>query len=395
MSRMSLPEIREPILLGSGKASLDMARAYLRSTGTKPRWAPCLLVPRGLKRPVPGMRVLAGDHPVPTSRSVRATEILLRMLQQAPEAGTIVFFISGGASALLEIPYPGLALEDVRKTTEILLRSGAEIADLNVVRKHLSGVKGGRLAGHFGSRKACTFILSDVEGDRPDLIGSGPTCPDPSTYADALRILKRLGIARRVPPRVLHFLEEGSKGKHPETPKPSDPVFRGHRWRLVGNRLSALNGVRSKARSLGWRVMVEKNFLKGEAGDLGEILAQKAARLPRGTLYAASGEPTVRVIGKGKGGRCQETALAFAIHVSQTREAYLLAAGTDGIDGPTRVAGAVASSRTAQRAKELGMNPVRYLRNNDSFRFFERLGDHLSGGWTGTNVNDLFLLLVP
>lgn len=366
------------------------------------RWSGCVIAPAGLALPRANARmkrllILRGEHPLPGPLTARATKRLLAFARSRDPESRVIFFLSGGASSLFDLPLPGVSAAAVRQATELLMRSGATISEVNCVRKHLSEVKGGRFASildETGEKNSLSFILSDVEGDSLDAIGSGPTVPDASTYADALRVLKRLALEKKFPGEALCVLRAGAAGRLPETPKPGD--LAGHRWKIIGNARSALQGAKSRAeRVAGLSVVVEKSFLTGEARALGKRLAETGIRFRKPTLYIASGEPVVTVKGKGTGGRCQETALSFLIHAPEEKEMWVLAAGTDGMDGPTNAAGAIATGRRRREAARRGISPEKFLEENDSYNFFRRIGGLLPAGYTGTNVNDLFLLLVP
>lgn len=398
----SVPKV---LLAGAGKASVSLAHAFLRKMPLSeaigclviPEWGHSRECPGSVPRfpRLPGLTVVRGSHPVPSIKSVRAAKVLLRFIRERQEGSEIVFFLSGGASALMELPVPTITLADFQKTTELLLTHGARIDEMNTVRKHLSQVKGGRLAAAMGDARVTTIVLSDVDRDRLDVIGSGPTYPDPSTYADALAVLSRFAIEKKVPRMVRKFLTDGARGKNPETPKPGNPLFRRHRWIVIGNLSNALLGGKKKGETLGFQVKVEWKFVTGEAQQVGRKLVSIAKRLPPNTLLMAGGEPTVRVTGRGKGGRCQEAALSFAIASDGKREMHILAAGTDGRDGPTDAAGAYASNETAFNGRKMGLDPAKYLSANDSYAFFKRVSGLIQTGLTGTNVNDLFLVLIP
>jgi len=392
---------KNPLLIGSGKASVTMANAYAKlhqlseSNG-------CVVIPESSqsngkrKKSLKFEGILAeGSHPIPSEHSVQAAKTLLSVVKSKQKDQEVIFFLSGGSSSIFEMPVPEIGLRDLRNTTEFLLHQGAAIGEINIVRKHLSRVKGGRLAEFLGESRCTTFVLSDVEGDRLDIIGSAPTYPDSSTYQDALSVLQRLKSESKIPRSVYHYLRDGARKVHPETLKPDNPVFKHYSWHVIGNASKMVAGAKKKAEALNFRVMVEPHFLKGEARVLGWWLAQRGKKARGPVLIIAAGEPTVRVMGKGKGGRCQEVALSFLTEAAGSREMVLLAAGSDGIDGPTDAAGAMASNESFERAKALDLNPEAYLQDNNSYPFFKQLGDLIITGPTGTNVNDLFLLWVP
>jgi glycerate-2-kinase len=309
----------------------------------------------------------------------------------------LVVLLSGGASALLTTPLPGLDLADLRGTTELLLRSGADIAELNCVRKHLSAVSGGRLAAATRAAGVWVLAISDVLGDEFATIGSGPCTADPTRYGDALAVLAGRGLLERVPTAVRRHLEEGAAGRRAESLPPGAPSLARVRQILLATNRDALAGAAACARARGCRVQIASDRLRGEARSLGRRLAALALALrPSGrrTLILAGGEPTVTVRGSGRGGRAAELALAAALALRDRDEVALLAAGTDGTDGPTDAAGAYADGGTCARGRALGLDPAGALAANDSYGFFAREGGCFVTGPTGTNVMDLVLVRV-
>lgn len=392
-----LNDFKRPLVLGAGKASLEMARAFAKSRRLSQLHG-CVIVPEPASQQwdsATGLRVLEGSHPFPSGKSRRSTEMLLRYLSSATADHTIIFLLSGGASSLLELPFSGISLKELRATTRLLLNCGANIREINAVRKHLSRVKGGRLSLMMGKSQAITLVLSDVQGDRLEVIGSGPTFPDSSTYQQALNVLSRYHLEDRIPKQVRQFLMEGTRGIHPETPKKNHPAFRKQAWFLLGNASDARKGAKEKAESLGLKVKLYPKFLNEEARVVGKRLVELGNSLRAGTLLVASGEPPVRGAGKGKGGRCQEVALSFLMESAKGKPLYLLAAGTDGIDGPTDAAGAFVSPESLGGALKHAMAAEKVLEKHDSYLFFDVLGDLIRTGPTGTNVNDLFLVWAP
>jgi glycerate-2-kinase len=309
-----------------------------------------------------------------------------------------VILISGGASSLLAVPADGLELEDKRLATRVLLRAGADIYALNTVRKHLSQIKGGRLAAA-SSARTNTYVLSDVVGDDLSVIASGPTVADRSTYADALAIVDRFGGREAYPPRVVDHLVAGVRGERPESPKPGDPRLARATTTLVGGRHEAMRGAEAEARHRGYDVVVLDEPIVGDARMVGPELARRMIRQAstrrRPVCIVASGETTVRVTGQGIGGRNQELALSMADELAAAAADVVFAsAGTDGIDGPTDAAGAIVDSTTAARAAAQALEPRRYLHDNNAYAFFDRLGDLVRTGPTSTNVGDLQVMLI-
>jgi glycerate 2-kinase len=342
-------------------------------------------------------RVHDGAHPAPDARSVRAGEDALALARR-PDAGALVVLLSGGASSMLAVPAEGLSIELKRAVTERLLAAGVEIGALNCVRKHLSGIKGGRLAAA-STVPVIALAISDVIGDDPAVIASGPTVADPTTYKDALAVLERAGGRSAYPPAVVSHLARGARGEIDETPKPGDPRLRTARTEVIGSARDALEGARRAAERLGYHVLLLPRRIEGEARRAGDALAHEhvalAARHPSAFCVLSAGETTVRVTGSGRGGRNQELALGWAMSIGPSNRAAALASvGTDGVDGPTDAAGALADSSTAGRAAVRGLAPMQYLDNNDACPFFEALGDLVRTGPTGTNVGDLQVALI-
>lgn len=340
------------------------------------------------------------DHPMPSRNSEAAGRAALALASSPGPADALLVLVSGGASALMAVPASGLTLEDKQRTTERLLRAGVTIHELNTVRKHLSAVKGGRLAA-VSPVRVIALAISDVVGDDPTVIGSGPTVADASTYADALGIIERTGGRDAYPPAVVRHLERGVRVEPdvPETPKPGDDRLAAAEWRLIGGRREAMQSAAEAARARGFVVDVLDEPVTGEARTAAVRLgARVAAALSRSgpVCLISSGETTVHVRGQGLGGRNQEFALALAELASTwTRPVVVASLGTDGVDGPTDAAGAIVRSDTLSRAAGARLRPpAAFLANNDAYRFFEPLDDLIRTGPSGTNVGDLQVCLV-
>jgi glycerate 2-kinase len=346
--------------------------------------------------PVP-LRWHQSAHPVPDARSVEAGQAALALARRASTARPLAVLLSGGASALMAAPAAGLSLRDKQDVTTQLLRADADITAINCVRKHLSAVKGGRLAAA-ARGPIVGWLLSDVVTDDPSVIGSGPTVSDPSTYAEAIEVLDRCGGRAAFPRAAVRHLEAGARGDVTETPKPGDGCFSKVETRLIGSRADAIAGARASAEALGYRVVAHDRPVTGEvrvaATRLGEdIRGVAGAAGPICLLWA--GETTVEIRGRGKGGRNQELALALAPTLAELdRPAAFASVGTDGVDGPTDAAGAIVNATTIARARQRGLDWMEYLHQNDSWSFFDRLGDLIRTGPTGTNVGDLQVLLI-
>jgi glycerate 2-kinase len=343
--------------------------------------------------------VLEAGHPVPDARGEAAGRRVLKRLEDTDPNDVVLILLSGGASALVSLPPPGVTIADLALTNKLLMESGADITELNAVRKHLSQISGGRLAQRAEASRFVVLAVSDVAGDRLDVIGSGPCAPDPSRYADAVEILERRGLAERVPDSVLEHLLKGCAGEVPESPKPGDPIFARVEHRIVANNADARSAAANKARALGDQVISLGECISGEARLAGRRFAglARAVACSQPVLLIAGGESVVRVQGAGLGGRNQELALAAAIEFDRAafQGPLLLAAGTDGTDGPTDAAGAWADAGTVARGRNLGADAAVSLANNDSNPFFEEELGLVVTGPTGTNVMDLVLVWVP
>jgi hydroxypyruvate reductase len=387
-------------VVGGGKASAAMAQAVERVLGARIRGG-LVNVKDGHLARLRRIELNECGHPVPDGRGVRGTERIADIVRGAGKRDLIVCVISGGASALLPMPAAPITLEEKRATTSLLLACGANIHEINAVRKHISQIKGGQLARLAYPAQVLTLLVSDVVGDDLDVIGSGPTAPDASTFADAQAILDKYGLAGRVPSAVRERIERGARSEIAETPKPGDPAFERTTNLVVGSNRLAVDAAARKARDLGLRPVVLSTVIEGEAREVARMHAA-IAREVRATgrplkpplCLISGGETTVTLRGNGLGGRNQEFVLAAAIDLAGIKEVVVLSGGTDGTDGPTDAAGAIADGATLDRAERLGLDARRCLAENDSYRFFEALGDLLKTGPTGTNVMDLRLVLV-
>jgi hydroxypyruvate reductase len=377
--------------VGAGKAACAMAQGAV--SALRERLGGGLVVTRdGYGFEVARFEVLEAAHPLPDARGAAAAERTLERLRTLDPAADLLVLLSGGASALWTAPVAGVALAEKRELTDRLLRAGAPIEALNAVRKHLSRIKGGGLARAAGGRRVLTLALSDVAGDRLDVIGSGPTAPDPSTYADALDALERFRV--EVPASIRHHLTAGAAGRHPETPGPGDPLFERVEHRIVAALGDAIQGAADAAAARGLGASVLGRVLEGEARDCAERLAKRARSHTGGNLQllVGGGEPTVTVRGAGRGGRAQELALAFALAIEGASGIAALFAGTDGSDGPTDAAGAIVDGSSVARARAAGLDPRAHLDRNDSHPLLAATGDLLVTGPSRTNVTDLALI---
>lgn len=395
-----LSKFRHASIVGAGKASARMAYTVKEVLGNWVRGGQ-VIVKYGHGVPVPDVEIIEAGHPVPDESGIRGTARIMQTLEGAGREELILCLISGGGSALLCRPASGLTLEDKRGMTQLLLNCGAKIQEINAIRKHLSGVKGGRLARLAYPASVVSLILSDVIGDPVESIASGPTAPDPTTFADCLRIVERYGIEHQVPPSVRVHLEKGARGEIEETPKPGDPLFANVRNVIVGSNRLAMEAAKRQAEDLGYHSIILSGFIEGETRTVAALHAAIAREIdssgnpiPRPACIVSGGETTVTLRGDGMGGRNQEFALAAALEIDELQGLIVLSGGTDGTDGPTDAAGAIADSSTLQRARTEGLDAERFLRRNDSYNFFKPLGDLLVTGPTLTNVMDLRLMLL-
>jgi glycerate 2-kinase len=386
---------------GGGKAAVAMAAALYGILG--PRLTGGLVVTKyGYTDPALGtgpVKVVEAGHPVPDRQGLQGTRRLAGLLSGVGPRDLVLAAISGGGSALLTLPADGLDLEDLQRTTEILLRAGATIVELNAVRKHLSQIKGGGMARLAARATVASLVLSDVVGDPLDTIASGPLSPDPTTFEDAWQILVHYDVLGQIPASVRHHLQAGCRGEVPDTPKPGAAVFqRVHTVIVSSNRLAAEAAV-ATARKWQLNALLLSTFVEGEAREVARVAAALLKELvhhdrpvARPACLVWGGETTVTVRGQGQGGRNQELALAAALAMEGLSDVLLVALGTDGTDGPTDAAGAVATGQTVARARQQGLDARSHLQNNDAYPFFHALDDLIRTGPTGTNVNDLLFL---
>ncbi len=386
------------VCVGAGKASAYMARTLEQILG-KYFDGGMVIVKDGYGVLTNNIQVVEASHPLPDARGIRATKHILNIVEALTKKDLLIVLLSGGASSLLCAPAPGLKLSDKRRTTNLLLRAGATIHDINTVRKHLSAVKGGQLT-QTTSAKILTVVLSDVLGDDVATIGSGPTVPDPTTFQEAKTILEHYQILSRVPESIRNHLEHGIQGHLPETWKSKMLYSPRHQSIILANNQTAIDSVAKEAKGLGLRPHLLDSPLQGEAKDLGTILGAMAKDIrefgnpvrPPACLIAG-GEPTVTLAGKGKGGRAQECVLAAAQELAGLTNVVVAGFGTDGTDGPTDAAGAMVDGKTVQRAKKKRLSLETMLERHDSYTFFNQVGGHIITGPTHTNVNDLYLIL--
>lgn len=396
----SLDEFDNIWVIGAGKASAAMAQAAEEILGNRLSGG-VVIVKYDYVATLKRMRLLEAGHPTPDENGWRATQEVVRLLEKLDQHDLVILLLSGGGSALLPMPVTGISLAEKMVATDLLLKSGASIQEMNAIRKHLSQVKGGQLARLAYPATLVSLILSDVVGDPLDVIASGPTVGDPTTFQDCAAILDRHNLRERLPVSVRSYLEAGTTGRVAETPKPGDAIFEQTSAILVGSNLQALQAAATEAGRLGYTCFILSSLIEGDTSEAARFhtaLAREIVRsghpVPRPACLISGGETTVVVRGAGKGGRNQEFALAAALWLDGLEDVCLLCGGTDGTDGPTDAAGAVVDGETLARARAKGLEAIQFLAENDSYHFFQNLGDLLITGPTNTNVMDLRVVLV-
>lgn len=407
-ARYELSRYDRVFAAGMGKAAGPMARGLEKALGKRLSGG-VVAVKEGQSAKLERIRLMEAGHPVPNEASIAAAQAILNLGASLgttlTERDLVVVLVSGGGSAILCAPAEGLSLADKAATTKLLLSSGATINEVNCLRKHLSAVKGGRLAAALAPASVLTLVLSDVVGDDLDAIASGPTVPDGTSFADALEIARRYGIADSLPAPVARRLADGVSGKIADTPKPGDPVFDRARTILVGTNRLALDAACAEAEERGYHSLILSSRVTGEAREaalfylgIGKDIAASDFPLEKPACLISGGETTVTLRGAGKGGRNQEMALAFLAACRRspkdTERLTFLSAGTDGNDGPTDAAGGLYDLALLKKARELGLDPEAALADNDSYNFLSKAGGLVKTGPTGTNVCDVQVLIV-
>jgi glycerate 2-kinase len=396
LRRLDFSVWRNIYVVGAGKAGASMAAAAERVLGSRITQG-LVNVKYGHTARLRHIELNECGHPIPDRQGVAGAQRIAQIVESAGRHDLVLCLISGGASALLPLPRAPVTLEEKQETTRLLLASGASIHEFNAVRKHLSRIKGGQLARLAWPAAVEALLLSDVIGDDPGVIGSGPTAPDASTFAEVAHIIDKYGIRRRLPPGVRRAIRSGLSGEAAETPKPGGRIFRRVRNTIVGGNRIALEAAARHARRLGFRTLVLSSEIQGETREIARMHAAIARELVRSgspvrppACIISGGETTVTLRGKGLGGRNQEFVLAAALDISGLSDTVIFSGGTDGTDGPTDAAGALADGSTLLRKPEASA----YLSENDSYHYFESLGDLVKSGPTLTNVMDVHLILV-
>ncbi len=398
---LHLDQYEKIFVIGAGKATAPMA-ATLEEMLADDLTGGIITVKYEHTAALSKIETVEAGHPVPDANGELGSGKILDMANAAGEKDLLICLISGGGSALLPKAAPGVSLVDKQETTRILLACGATIHEINTLRKHLSVIKGGQLAVAASPATVVSLILSDVVGDDLDAIASGPTVPDNSTFSDCLHILARYGIADRLPKPVFDYLVKGSNGQVPETPKAGDPVFAKTSHLVIGSNIEALLAAEKEAARRGYTTQVLSSMIEGETADVARVHTAIAREIVKTghpvkppACVLSGGETTVTLKGDGLGGRNQQFVLCAVADIAGGRPVVILSGGTDGNDGPTDAAGAIADNTTLQRAAAAQLSVAEHLANNDSYHFFQPLGDLLITGPTNTNVMDLHIILIP
>ncbi len=402
-SNLKQENFKDIIVVGFGKAAFQMACTIEDVIGVDRITAGIVVTKYGhaesngssLKK----IKVFEAAHPIPDDNGIKATEKIIELLKSAGSETLVLCLISGGGSALLVSPMDGISLSEKQEITDLLLRAGADIEELNAVRKHLSKVKGGRLAEIASPAKLISIIISDVIGDKLDVIASGPTSADSSTFNDALRVIEKYNLVEKTPQSIINIFNGGNAGKVPDTPKGDNPLFESIQNIIVGSNQKAVNAAATEARNQGFETDVISTTVSGEAREAAKWLADKSKKVLSkkrrdNVCLISGGETVVTVTGEGKGGRNMELALSFAIEIEGMKGITMISAGTDGTDGPTDAAGAIVDGQTIIKARDMGLDPSEYLNNNDSYNLFSKIDSLLITGPTGTNVMDIQIILL-
>jgi len=389
-TKLNISDFENVYLIGFGKASVGMAEAICDSIYIKNG---VIITNTSIKKLLnKNVKTIFASHPIPQQINIDATDQIIEVIKNCTKNDLLVVLISGGGSALL--CKPRVKLQSLKKTTDLLLKCGANIKEINTVRKHISYVKGGQLVT-FSQCRVVSFIISDVIGDPIEFIASGPTSPDSTTYKDARDILQKYNILNKVPSSVMNVIQRGINGTIPETPKNTHPVFKKVNNIIVANNELACFAAEKKARKLGYKTKIISNAISGEARDIGLFLIKKVEyyyKNEKKIMLISGGETTVTIKGFGKGGRNQEMVLA-SVRALASKNIVFSSFATDGIDGISDAAGAIADCYTLKKAEKKGLNPTTFLKNNNSYEFFKKLGDALISGSTGTNVMDIQILI--
>ena len=395
-----LSQYNKLFVIGAGKASAPMAKTMESILGKRITNG-LINVKYGHVAELRHVKLIEAGHPIPDDSGRRGADLIKGIAANAGGNDLLLCLISGGGSALLPLPASGLTLKDKQDTIKVLLSCGASIHEINTIRKHVSLVKGGKLAQAAYPATLVSLILSDVVGDDLDVIASGPTVPDTTTFSDCMEIFDTYDILKQLPETVAHHIKAGFAGSVPETPKTGDAAFKKTQNVIIGSNIEAITAAKQTAERLGYNTLILSSMIEGETrqvahvhGAIAREILKTGHPLSAPACIISGGETTVTLTGKGSGGRNQEFSLAAAIDIAGKEKIVVLSAGTDGTDGPTDAAGAFADTTTLSRAEALNLDPRDFLSNNDAYNFFEKLGDLLKTGPTRTNVMDLRIVLV-
>jgi len=398
----TLSSINKIYIIGAGKATASMARAVEDIfTQSEKSISGIISVKYGHNLPLSSIEVVEAGHPYPDKNGMAVSQSILSLLKNAGPDDLVISLISGGGSALLPFPVPSIKLADIITTTKLLLACGADISEINTIRKHISQIKGGKLARAAYPAPVINLLLSDVLGDKIDVIASGPFVPDQSTYQDANKVLKKYDLLEKIPKSVKKYLKSGLHTSELDTPKQGDKVFNNVFTTIIGSNRLALDAASREAEYLRFNTLILSSCIRGEARELGTFLAsiaqeivERKCPLSPPCCLLLGGETTVTLRGKGKGGRSQECVLASLKHIAKLSHVLIFCAGTDGTDGPTDAAGAFCTGQSLARGIKLGLDAEEALQNNDSYNYFKKLGNLIITGPTGTNLMDIYMLLV-
>ena len=387
-----LNTIKNVYVVGFGKASAAMSQALEAVLGARITGG-CIITKYGHSAPQQFVKIREAGHPIPDENGIRGTEQILSIVNNAGKDDLVICLISGGGSALLADVPEGCTLDDLRLLNSLLLKAGADITEINCIRKHLSKVKGGHLSKAAYPARLVSLIISDVIGDPLDVIASGPTTPDPTTFADAIAILNKYQIADKIPNQLYRYLLDGTDNKREETLKASDKALQHTLNLIIGTNRLALQEAKEKAESWGYKTRIVTNTLQGDVTEVAGFMIETIKTADKNSCLLFSGEPTVKVTGTGLGGRNQHLALLMATLLKDIPGITVLVAGTDGTDGPTDATGAVVDSHTCARASKLNLNMEQYICDNDAYHFFRQEGGMIITGPTFTNVMDIMIVI--
>lgn len=396
-----LNKARRIVVIGFGKASIKMAEGCEEELSDK-IYDGAIIAPKGIEdKKLKIIKVFEGTHPIPSEVNVESAKKLISVCSNLTSEDLVICLISGGGSSLLTFPANDISLEEKKLTTDVLLKSGADIREINTIRKHISKVKGGQLLNFLKPAKVVSLILSDVVGDPIEYIASGPTSPDSSTFKDALSIIKKYNLVNKLPKSVVERIEKGVRGEILETPKPGDEIFNNVKNIIVSNNMKSLVAMEKKASSLGYNTIILTSYAQGESREVGKFLCAVIKQISsydipikKPACVILGGETTVTVKGNGKGGRNQELVLSIVLNCKDVKNFVFASIGSDGIDGYTDAAGAIADNFSLEDAVNSGLKPEEFLENNDSYNFFKQTRDLIFTGPTGTNVNDFTVALI-